>query len=35
MGLVDTKENKGRISIELSAMGRMIVKGYVQPEPVK
>jgi DNA-binding transcriptional ArsR family regulator len=30
MGLVDTQEEKGRIAIELSSMGRMIVKGYVK-----
>ncbi len=29
MGLVDTKEEKGRVSVDLSSMGRMIVKGYV------
>jgi hypothetical protein len=30
MGLVETKEQKGRVSVELSSMGRMIVKGYIQ-----
>jgi len=29
MGLVETKEQKGRVSVELSTMGRMIVRGYI------
>ena len=29
MGLVETAENKGRVSVELSSLGRMIVRGYV------
>jgi DNA-binding transcriptional ArsR family regulator len=29
MGLVDTKENKGRISLMLSTLGRLLLKGYV------
>jgi DNA-binding transcriptional ArsR family regulator len=35
MGLVDTKEEKGRVSVDLSPMGRMIVKGYIEQAPVK
>ncbi|MEM2131218.1 MAG: DUF6293 family protein [Candidatus Woesearchaeota archaeon] len=30
MGLVETKEEKGRVSVDLTPMGRMIIKGYVQ-----
>jgi DNA-binding transcriptional ArsR family regulator len=29
MGLVETTEEKGRISVELSPLGRMIVRGYI------
>jgi DNA-binding transcriptional ArsR family regulator len=29
MGLVETTEEKGRISVELSSLGRMIVRGYI------
>jgi DNA-binding transcriptional ArsR family regulator len=29
MGLVDTESKKGRISIKLSTLGRLIIKGYV------
>jgi hypothetical protein len=35
MGLVDTKEEKGRVSVDLSPMGRMIVKGYIEQAPLK
>jgi DNA-binding transcriptional ArsR family regulator len=35
MGLVETKETKGRVSVELSPMGRMIVRGYIEQAPVK
>ncbi|MFH2021004.1 MAG: DUF6293 family protein [archaeon] len=30
MGLIDTKEVKGKISVELSTLGKMIVRGYVK-----
>jgi len=30
MGLVNTTEEKGRISVDLSSLGRMIVRGYIQ-----
>ena len=30
MGLIDTMEQKGRISVELSSLGKMIVRGYVK-----
>ncbi len=30
MGLVETKEEKGRVSVELTSMGRMIVRGYIK-----
>jgi CRISPR locus-related DNA-binding protein len=29
MGLVDTKEEKGKIAVKLSTLGRLLVKGYV------
>lgn len=29
MGLVETREEKGKIAIDLSPLGRMIVKGYI------
>jgi DNA-binding transcriptional ArsR family regulator len=29
MGLVETTEEKGRISVDLSSLGRMIVRGYI------
>ncbi len=29
MGLVETTENKGKIAINLSTMGRLLIKGYV------
>jgi DNA-binding transcriptional ArsR family regulator len=29
MGLVDTKETKGRVSLELTSLGKMIVRGYI------
>lgn len=29
MGLVDTEEKKGRISLRLSVLGRLLLKGYV------
>jgi DNA-binding transcriptional ArsR family regulator len=29
MGLIETKEQKGRVSISLSLLGRMVVQGYV------
>jgi DNA-binding transcriptional ArsR family regulator len=29
MGLVDTNEKKGRIEINLSTLGRMLLRGYV------
>jgi DNA-binding transcriptional ArsR family regulator len=29
MGLVETKEEKGRVAIKLSTLGRMVVRGYV------
>ncbi len=31
MGLVETMEEKGRISVDLSPLGRMIVRGYIKP----
>ncbi len=30
MGLVETTEEKGRIAIDLTPMGRMIIKGYIK-----
>jgi hypothetical protein len=30
LGLVDTKEEKGRVSITLSLLGKMLLKGYVK-----
>ncbi|MEK6916923.1 MAG: DUF6293 family protein [Nanoarchaeota archaeon] len=30
MGLVTTTENRGRISLELSSLGKMIVRGYIK-----
>jgi len=33
MGLVDLEEKSGRISIQLSVLGRLLMNGYVeQPE---
>lgn len=32
MGLVDTFEDRGRVSVELSPLGRMVVRGYVSTE---
>ncbi len=32
MGLVETEEDRGRVSVKLSPLGRMIVRGYIQPE---
>ncbi|MBN2368418.1 hypothetical protein JXC34_05360 [Candidatus Woesearchaeota archaeon] len=29
MGLVETTESKGRVAVELSSLGRMIVRGYI------
>ncbi|MEM3374690.1 MAG: DUF6293 family protein [Candidatus Woesearchaeota archaeon] len=29
MGLVETKEEKGKVSVDLTPMGRLIVKGYI------
>ncbi len=29
MGLVETKEEKGRVSVELTTLGRLMVRGYV------
>ena len=29
LGLVDTTEDKGRIAVKLSTMGRLLVKGYI------
>ena len=29
MGLVDTTENKGKVAITLSTLGRLLIKGYV------
>lgn len=29
MGLAETKENKGKINIKLSSLGRMLLKGYI------
>ena len=29
MGLVETTESKGRIAVQLSTMGRLLLKGYV------
>jgi len=29
MGLINTTEERGRISVDLSSLGRMVVKGYV------
>ncbi|HLC96817.1 MAG TPA: winged helix-turn-helix domain-containing protein [Candidatus Nanoarchaeia archaeon] len=30
LGLVETKEEKGRVSVTLTTMGRLLVKGYVK-----
>jgi DNA-binding transcriptional ArsR family regulator len=30
MGLVETKEKKGRVEVHLSTLGRMIISGYVE-----
>ena len=30
MGLIETTENRGKIAVELSSLGRMIVRGYVK-----
>ena len=30
MGLVTTDENKGRISVKLTLLGRLLVQGYVE-----
>ncbi len=30
MGLIETKEEKGRVSVTLSPLGRMIVRGYIK-----
>jgi hypothetical protein len=35
MGLVDTKEIKGRIEVMLSLMGKILMKGYVDQPPEK
>ena len=32
MGLVETTENRGRISVTLSPLGKMLVRGYITPE---
>lgn len=32
MGLIETSEDRGRISVKLSPLGRMIVRGYIKPE---
>lgn len=32
MGLIETKEDKGRVIIELTTLGRLIVRGYVKHE---
>jgi len=29
MGLVETEENKGKIAVKLSTLGRLLIKGYV------
>ena len=29
MGLVQTTEEKGRVAVELSSLGKMIVRGYI------
>lgn len=29
LGLVETEENKGRIAVKLSTLGRLLVKGYI------
>lgn len=29
MGLVDTNENKGKVAVTLSTLGRLLIKGYV------
>jgi DNA-binding transcriptional ArsR family regulator len=35
MGLVETKEEKGRIRVELSLMGKILMKGYIDEPPQK
>ncbi len=32
MGLIETTEHRGKISVELSPLGRMLVRGYIKPE---
>ena len=32
MGLIETTENKGRVSVNLTVLGRLLVKGYVDSE---
>ena len=32
MGLVEKTENRGRISVTLSPLGKMLVRGYITPE---
>jgi len=29
LGLVDTNENKGKIAVSLSTLGRLLIKGYI------
>jgi DNA-binding transcriptional ArsR family regulator len=29
LGVVETEENSGRLTIQLSMLGRMLVKGYI------
>ena len=32
LGLIETVEKKGRVEVTLSMMGRLLIKGYIQPE---
>ncbi len=34
LGLVDTLENKGRIDIRISTLGKLLLKGYIKSENV-
>ena len=35
MGLIETTEERGRISVKLSPLGKMIVRGYIKPEEIE
>ena len=35
LGLVETIEKKGRVRIQLTTMGRLLLNGYVTPQPIE